>query len=179
LQISRLASVRTNAIRSHIDMRLVFRLLAVIVLTLFQSACCGCGSDWLPPDRDDEGAKAEARKYVEAHRSQLRTASDAGTSSSECVSGLGALAADVAVAVVSRGHAGGDSAAEVEINPGACFQKIVVLVVLTGGVWHGVRAVAYDATGREVTSVGDDKTYMLSETVSASGDLDLGSDELF
>jgi hypothetical protein len=151
----------------------------------------------MPPSVDDEGASAEARRYLDAHRSELRlpvddadldagtlvdvgvdAGADAGAPSGDCVSGLERLAADVAIAVISRGHAGGDSAAEVQINPGACFERVVVVVVLTAGAWHAVRAIAFDDESREVARIGDDVEYSVYTTVGSS-DHDFGSDEFF
>lgn len=163
--------------------RLVTQSLASIACAYFLSACCCCNGDWTPPDRDDASATAAARDYLDQNGSSLRVSSadagarDGGASGDGC--GLGHLAVDVAIAVASRGHAGGNSAAEVTINPGACFKKIVVLVVLTAGVWRGIRAVAYDDRDREVIRIGERTPYVVWETVAAPGEHDFGSDELF
>ena len=163
--------------------RLVSQSLATIVCAYFLSACCCCSGDWAPPDRDDASATAAARAYLEENGASLRVPGDAGTdagSSGEgCVSGLGHLAVDLAIAVASRGHAGGNSAAEVSIDPGACFTKVVVIVVMTAGVWKGIRAVAYDDRDREVIRIGERTPYVVWETVAAPGEHDYGSDELF
>jgi len=164
-------------------------LLLLSLASLAQGGCCCCfGSDWAqytPPVREDEGAVEEARRYFQEHADALvaQVSPDAGPGGSEgCVSGLGALAFDVAAAVITRGHAGGDSAAQVSIDPGACFRRVVILVVLTAGAWHAVSVVAEGLAGGSA-SIGTDPGYFLQETVSPPGessyDSDWGSDELF
>lgn len=157
----------------------------VVVLSMWTAGCCCCfGGDWqqfAPPTVDDPGAETEARRYWGENADEVvsRLSDDAGPLGAEgCVSGLGALATTAVVAVVSRGHAGSDSAAEVSIDPGRCFSQIVVLVVLTAGVWHAVSLVADTLDGRTV-SFGTETPYLLQETVGGSGDSDWGSDELF
>lgn len=161
------------------------RMLAVALVVsacALGAGCCCFGGDWVPPTVDDAGAEAEARRYwaqsADALAAQLEA--DAGPGSDGgCTSGLGALAMDVVVAVVSRGHAGGDSAAQVSIDPGACFSQVLVTVVLTAGVWHAIAVTAETADGR-VARLGDDSSYLLYVYVSHDeSDSDWSSDELF
>ena len=162
-------------------------LLALVVACLAQAGCCCCfGGDWAqftPPVREDDLAVEEARRYFQEQADTLvaQLAHDAGPGNEGCVSGLGALATEVAAAVISRGHAGGDSAAQVQIDPIGCLTRIVVLVVLTGGVWRAVSIVAESLAGASA-SVGADPGYLLQETVNpgeSSSDGNWGSDELF
>ncbi len=163
-------------------------LLALVVASLAQAGCCCCfGSDWAqftPPVREDDLAVEEARRYFQEQADALvaQLAHDAGPGNEGCVSGLGALAFDVAAAVITRGHAGGDSAAQVSIDPVGCLSRIVVLVVLTGGAWRAVSIVA-DSLAGGTASIGADPGYLLQETVSppgeSSSDGNWGSDELF
>jgi hypothetical protein len=155
-------------------------------LSLGVAGCCFCfGSDWeqfAPPTVDDAGAQAEARRYWQENADGVvgLLTEDTGPLGAEgCVSGLGALAATAVVAVVSRGHAGSDSAAQVSIEPGRCFSRIMVLVVLTAGVWHAVSLVADTLDGRTVSFGATGTPFLLQETVGGSGDSDWGSDELF
>lgn len=174
---------------SWVDRRLV--RVAALGALLFATAigaagCCCCfGGDWqqfAPPTVDDPGAEAEARRYWQENADEVvsRLTEDTGPlGEGGCVSGLGALATMAVVAVASRGHAGSDSAAEVSIDPGQCFSRIVVLVVLTAGVWRAVSLVADTFDGRSV-SFGTVTPYLLQETVGGgSSDSDWGSDELF
>ena len=160
-------------------------LVVMLLASTWLGGCCCFGDyrQFMPPERDDQGAVTEARRFFQEQADVLvRQATDGRDAGpwrgGECVSGLGALATDVAVAVITRGHAGGDSAAEVSIDLGQCFDRVVVLLVLTAGVWHAVRAVAYGEDG-EVARLGSDPGYLQQESVGGGGDIDFGSDELF
>jgi len=149
---------------------------AATCLALLVGACC-FGS-LAPPSPDEPGPREAARAYWDAHVRELAPP-DAGPTGS-CLSGLGALAADVAVAVISRGHAGGEMAGQVRIDVGACVDHAIVLVVLVGGAWRGEQLVAYDASGAELARIGSDGRYWMEYDFRSTGsDVDFGSDELF
>lgn len=161
----------------------LFLVSLVVLFAVVASGCCCCfGGDWAqfaPPTTDDAGAMDEARRHFVDQTDELlaQLAVDAGPSAGGCTSGVADLAAGVAVAVISRGHAGADSAAQVQIDPLACFTRVVVLVVLTAGVWHAVSITADTLDGTSV-SLGSDPGYLLQVDV-AGGDSDFGSDEMF
>ncbi|MBN8610046.1 MAG: hypothetical protein J0L92_05660 [Deltaproteobacteria bacterium] len=161
--------------------RAFFFALAIVTAIDVSGCCCCFGGDWsqfAPPTTDDAGAEAEARRHYVAQAQALlaQLAEDAGGASG-CTSGVADFAARVTVAVISRGHAGSDSAAQVQIDPAACFTRVVVLVVLTEGVWHAVSMVADAIDGRTV-ALGTDPGYLLQIDVGG-GDSDFGSDEMF
>lgn len=144
------------------------------LVVLLCGACCF--GNLAPPSPEEPGPREAARAYWDAHVAELAPP-DAGAAGG-CLSGLGALATDVAIAVISRGHAGGDAAGEVRIDVGSCVGHAIVLVVLSAGVWRGVRLIAYDDFGGELARIGADPGYRMEYDFQRS-DLDLGSDELF
>ncbi len=155
---------------------------ALLALALGVSGCCCFGGDWAqfaPPTTDDAGAQAEARRYyaeqVEPLLAQLTE--DTGPGSGCGGSMLRTLATQAVVTVITRGHSGADSGAQVSVDPGACFARLVVLVVLTAGVWHGVAIVADTLDGRHV-SLGSDEGYLIQVDIE-NGDSNSGSDEMF
>lgn len=190
--------------------RLAHRALVAVLLASMLGAalpgCCFFGplAQLAPPTVDDPGASAEAERFV---REQIEVLArqvssvpedpevDAGPGAPGGCASLATLALQMTVIVLSRGHAGADSAAEVSVNPGACFWNVVVTVVLTGGVWRAVHARAETFDG-QFAEVGTEPDYLFQEQVrpallppasytggggggGGSSDHDWGSDEMF
>lgn len=165
--------------------------------TLAESTCCCL--KWLPEvpesaaETDEPAIERAARERAESEGRALLASSEPGadagvddagadasvedagpTRRSECVSGVGALAFDLGVAVITRGHAGGDPAAQVTFDPAACARRLVVYLVKRGAVFVVVAMVVHDRlTNEEVARSGTPPEFTYVE------DVDYGSDEIF
>ena len=167
----------------------IFAVSSALVLAGSTCCCLGFLTD-LPAVPSTEAEDAEIERVARARAEQegrtllaseslldagvdAATAADAGTRRSGCVSGVGALALDLGLAVVSRGHAGGSPGAQVTFNPAACARRLVVHLVREAAGWTVVALVVIDATTEEVVAQSGTPFELVEP------DVDYGSDEFF
>lgn len=139
-------------------------IAAGLALGLVLCACCMSGALAPPPPVDDDALREFAHTYAAQHQPELLGGVCSGSSSA------GALAEAVAIAIVTRGHAGFDTAADVRLSPATCAVIVVVLVVVVGGVWTAVGARTEDPSGRVVARVGEDR-FFAADSTGGSGDI--------
>jgi len=159
--------------------------LAVLAIAAGVSGCCCFGDLSTPPPRrrataaDDPAITSAARDYLEQHARELLEPvavppfPDGGISS--CRAAIVAFAASVAVPVITRGHAGTETAAYAEYDIRECFASIRISLqwVAATGAWIVLGAETL-AAGAIVATVGT--PLVVAEDYD---DVDVDLDELF
>ena len=150
------------------------------------SGCCCFGDFSLPEPRhrateaDDPAITRAAREYLEQHAQELlepaaaRQDPDGGRSGS-CRAAILAIGATVLVPVITRGHAGSETAAYAWFDVRECLARVRIVLqwVAATGLWIVIGA---------DTLIGDDTVATLGTPVHVAPDFDdydLGSDEFF